>query len=206
MQVSPAELSPSEMYKLLMGLVVPRPIAWVSTLSENNLVNLAPFSGFTFASHEPPMLVISIGSDGDNLKDTARHIERRREFVVNIADMELLPELHASSAEYASHISEAVELGLETAPSTKIATPRIARAPLSAECRLSISLDIGARPGRLIIGEILQLHIRDSVYRDGRIDTVLLNPIARLGGPRYAHLGEMISMPSVRKPGKHTSA
>ena len=181
MQIDPNELSPTAAYKLLMGLVVPRPIAWVTTLSEAGLVNLAPFSGFTFATHQPPTIVIAIGSDEGKLKDTARYIERRREFVVNIANMDLLPALHASSAEYACDVSEAAELGLNTLESVRIATPRIAESPLSAECRLSLAIDIGTAPGRLVIGEVMQFHIRDDVYRNGRIDTELLNPSLALG-------------------------
>jgi flavin reductase (DIM6/NTAB) family NADH-FMN oxidoreductase RutF len=166
-----------------------------------------PVQRLHVATHQPPTIVISIGSNDDGtLKDTVRNIDRRREFVVNIASMALLPALHASSAEYAPEISEVAELGLETAPSELIATPRVATAPVSAECRLSMSIEVGNASSRLVVGEIVRFHVRDDVYRNGRIDTELLKPIARLGGPRYAHLGEVISMPPVRKPGKHTAA
>ncbi len=124
MQIDPEPQTFLQNYKIMTGLVVPRPIAWITTLSPNGKVNLAPFSAFTFCSHKPPMITFTAGLRENELKgefkDTVANILRNREFVVNIANNALLNELHASSAEYPPGESEVEILGLETAPSAKV--------------------------------------------------------------------------------------
>lgn len=191
-EIRPADLSGDAAYKLLCGLVVPRPIAWVSTLSADGISNLAPFSCFTFVSHTPPMLGISIGRRPTGLKDTARNIHETQAFVVHIADETLLDPLHRSGGEFPPEVSEADLLGLELVPSRLVAPLRLAQAPIAMECRLHKVVDFGNN--QFFAGEIHLFHIREDLISGTRIDAGRLRPVARLGGPNYATLGEIIGM------------
>jgi flavin reductase (DIM6/NTAB) family NADH-FMN oxidoreductase RutF len=206
MIVDPQTLGAEESYKLLTGVVVPRPIAWVTTLNRSGKVNLAPFSAFTFVSPKPPMIGVSIGRKGDTYKDTAQNILSREEFVVNIADQGLTALVHASSEEMPEDVSECEALGIETAPSEAIATPYVTAAPVAMECRFRQCIEFGETRSRFIVGEILRFHIRDGLLRNGKITTLELNPICRLGGPNYATLGEVVTMQSVYQTPKTTTS
>jgi len=191
--LDPRTMTPSEIYKVMTGIVVPRPIAWVTTRSRQGHTNLAPFSSFTFVSHSPPMLAIGIDvkPDGTGMKDTARNIIDTGEFVVHIADHSLLLPLHASAQEYPADSSEIDALDLETMPSSQIETPRLMDAPIAVECRLHRCIELGQGPARLMIGDVLCFHVRDSLLDAGKIDTVLLDPISRLAGSNYAAVGRI---------------
>jgi len=202
MDICPSELTAEQSYKLLTGIVVPRPIAWVTTLSPMGVVNLAPFSAFTFVSPKPPMLAISIGRKAGVYKDTAKNILSTEEFVVNIADQTLIEAVHMSAVEYPAHVSEVKALGLGTEPSRDVAPPRIAAAPISVECRLRHCIEFGETRSRLIVGEALRFHVWDGLVHDGKIETMALNPIARLGGPNYATLGEVVTMAPIAQTPK----
>ncbi|QFT61032.1 Flavoredoxin (plasmid) [Sulfitobacter sp. THAF37] len=206
MIVNPSDLSAEKSYRLLTGIVVPRPIAWVSSLNDAGGVNLAPFSTFTFVSPKPPMLGFSVGRKGAEYKDTARNILAREAYVVHIADRRLLDPLHHSAEEVDADISEADMLGLETAPSDLIDVPRIAAAPVAMECRLRQVLEFGETRSRFIVGEILRIHLRDGLMKDGKIDTAELDPICRLGGPNYATLGEVTTLRTLKQTPKQTGA
>ena len=169
MQLDPADLAAEESYKLITGIVVPRPIAWVSTLSSRGVVNLAPFSAFTFVSPKPPMLAISVGRKADVYKDTAHNILSTEEFVVHIADSTLMNAVHESSVEFPADVSEIEELGLETLASERIRPPRVARAPIAMECRFRQCIEFGETRSRLIVGEVVLFHIRDDLLRAGKI-------------------------------------
>ena len=194
MEISSTGLSAEAAYKLLVGVIVPRPIAWVTTLSSTGSVNLAPFSFFTLVSQKPPMIAISVGRRAGKLKDTARNIEARRDFVVNISDETMFEKVHLSGAEYAEDVSEADMLGLALLPSRDVAVPRLAIAPISLECSLSQNIEFGDLLSRLIVGEVRRFHIRDDLYRDGKIDTDKLRPLARVAGPSYASLDNFIRL------------
>lgn len=187
-----SELSAEAAYKLLVGCIVPRPIAWLTTLSEHKHVNAAPFSQFTFVSNSPPMVAICISRRDGELKDTARNIMREKEFVANIADLPMIDHLHRSSFPFPEEISEVSELQLLTASSSDIRTPRLRDAPISLECTLNSIHEFGAMRSQLMIGEVRRFHVRDNLCSDGKIDSVKLNPIARIGGPVYAQLGDTI--------------
>lgn len=199
-QVDPEPQTHLENYKLMTGLVVPRPIAWITTLSPDGKVNLAPFSAFTFVSHKPPMITITAGlRENDHkghFKDTVANILRTGEFVVNIANQSLLAALHASSAEYPPGQSEVEALGLETHESATVSTPRLTAAPAALECRLHSTIELGDVGDRIVIGRVMMFQIAERLLRNGKIATVELDPIARLGGPHYATLGEIITMPA----------
>lgn len=191
-EIRPADLTGDAAYKLLCGLVVPRPIAWVSTRSAAGASNLAPFSCFTFVSHRPPMLGISIGRRPDGFKDTARNIHEMQDFVVHIGDETLLDPLHRSGAEFPPEVSEAELLGLELVPSKLVTPLRVARAPVAMECRLHKVIDLGSN--QFFVGEIQLFHIREGLAVDNKVDAGRLRPVARLGGPNYSTLGEIIGM------------
>lgn len=200
--IDPAELGAEQAYRLLTGIVVPRPIAWVTSLSRANTVNLAPFSAFTFVSPKPPMLAISIGRKGNIYKDTARNILDREEYVVHIADAPLMHAVHESGVEHPSDVSEVDVLGLDTVASDRIAVPRLTAAPIAMECRFRQCLEFGDTRSRLIVGEVIAFHIRDGLLTDGKIETEKLDPIARIAGPRYARLGEIVTLKSVFQTSK----
>ncbi len=196
MDISPETLNVESTYKLLTGCVVPRPIAWVTTLSENGGINAAPFSAFTFVSTKPPMVGISIGKKLGVMKDTPRNMLNRGEFVVNIGDLNLLDQLHLSAQEYPADISEVDELEIDVSPSLKIKTPRIANAPVSLECRFHQVVQFGERTS-FYVGEIVNFHIRDGLLKNGKIETAEMQPICRLGGPNYATLGDIITKKTI---------
>ncbi len=202
MHIDPKQLDAEQAYKLLTGIVVPRPIAWVTTLSHSGIANLAPFSTFTFVSPKPPMLAMSIGRKGDVYKDTARNIMATEEFVVHIADRKLIEAVHLSAVEHPAEVSEIDVLGLDTLPSTRVCPPRIAAAPIAMECRLRQCLEFGETRSRLMVGEVLVFHVRDGLIRDGKITTRELDPICRLGGPNYATLGEIVSLKPIHQTPK----
>lgn len=193
MEFATPELSAEAAYKLLIGSVVPRPIAWISTRAAQGHGNLAPFSAFTFVSSAPPMIAVSVGRRNGGLKDTAINIAREREFVVNIADMRLIRPLHRSSFAFGEHESEIEQLGLATSPSRKVSALRLTDAPINMECKLHDTLEFGNEPTQLFVGEVLHFHVRDDLCVDGKIDSFALDPVARLGGPHYASLGRKIT-------------
>ncbi|MEW6254962.1 MAG: flavin reductase family protein [Pseudomonadota bacterium] len=202
MDIRPQELGAEEMYKLLTGIVVPRPIAWITTLSATGSVNLAPFSAFTFVSPKPPMVAVSIGHKAGVYKDTAQNILRNEDYVVHIADQPLVEAVHGSAVEYPPDVSEVEMLALETLPSAQVRPPRIAAAPIAMECRFRQCIEFGETRSRLIVGEIVLIHVRDGLARNGKIDTRTLNPICRIAGPTYATLGEIVSLAPVAQTPK----
>ncbi len=191
MLIDPAPLSPDDLYRLLTGAIVPRPIAWVTTLSADGVVNLAPFSAFTFVSNKPPMIGINVGRKAGVMKDTGNNIDALGEFVVHIPDETLLDAVHRSSIEYPADVSEAAVLGLETIAATRVRVPRLTAAPIAMECRLHSATAYGVTGSKFIVGEVLAFHIRDGLVSEGKIDTDALRPIGRIGGPNYTMLGEI---------------
>jgi flavin reductase (DIM6/NTAB) family NADH-FMN oxidoreductase RutF len=205
MRIDPAYLDAETAYRLITGVVVPRPIAWVTSLSNSGVVNLAPFSAFTFVSPKPPMLAISVGRKGGIYKDTAQNILNNEEYVVHIADSSLMTAVHESSTEHPPDVSEVEELRLSTLPGERIKVPRLAAAPVAMECRFRQCLEFGETRSRLIVGEVLVFHIRDGLLQNGKIETKALDPIARIAGPRYAKLGEIITLKPVFQTSKTES-
>jgi flavin reductase (DIM6/NTAB) family NADH-FMN oxidoreductase RutF len=204
MHVDPKTLSADESYKLMTGVVVPRPVAWVTTIAENGGVNLAPFSTFTFVSPKPPMLAFSVGQRGGIYKDTARNILANEEYVVHIADRALIDAVHGSAVEHAPDVSEVEMLGLATEPSLYVKPPRVAAAPIAMECRLRQCLEFGETRSRLIVGEVVAFHFRDGLMNGGKIDSKALDPLCRLAGPNYATLGDIVTMQPIFQTAKST--
>jgi len=196
MYVSAASLDPAATYRLLVGSVVPRPIAWVT--SGIDPTNLAPFSSFAWVSQYPAMLGFTVMPRPEGvLKDTMRNIESLREYVVNIAHDGMLTKLHRSSERFAPEVSEATVLDLALAPSQTVAVPRLRDAPISMEVVHEQTLHFSAEGGAFVVGRVVAWHVDEAVMKDGRIDTELLRPIGRLAGPRYTTLGDVTELPPV---------
>lgn len=196
-----SELSAAEAYALLVGIVVPRPVAWITTVNADGTVNAAPFSCYTFVCNRPPMLAVNIGRRGETMKDTAANIAANGQFVVNVATEETLATMHKSSAEFAPGESEAEVLGLATISSTHVRPPRLACSPIAMECRLERMLELGEQKSGLLIGEVLAFHVDEPLLSGDRVAVDRYHPIARLGGPLYATLGRIISQPKVGEAG-----
>jgi len=189
-----------EAYRLIVGCVAPRPVAWITTQSESGRVNAAPFSSYNYVAHSPPMLAVNIGSRKGELKDTARNIVETREFVVNVATEATLELMHASGADYPPEIGEPEALGIELAPSTLVRPPRIPATPIQMECRLEHVLPLGRGLNTLYIGEVVAFHLSETIFNGRHVDAVAMRPIARLGGPYYAGLGEIFHRPMLQAP------
>jgi flavin reductase (DIM6/NTAB) family NADH-FMN oxidoreductase RutF len=181
------DVSPAKAVGLLKASVVPRPIAWTSTVSTDGVNNLAPFSFFTVVSSDPPMVLLSLEFlDGRLLKDSAANIETTGEFVVNIASSTFASVVDLTSESFDAEVDEFALAGLTPVPSVHIRPPRVAEAPINLECRLHTSL----RPGsdRLVVGEVLAFHVARRVLgEDGRIDVARLDPLARIAAG-FAHI------------------
>jgi flavin reductase (DIM6/NTAB) family NADH-FMN oxidoreductase RutF len=196
-----ADLDALTTYKLLTGVLVPRPIAWVTSRAPNGKINLAPFSAFTLVSAVPPMVGISIAKH----KDTPANIAKHGEFVVNIANVSMVEPLHLSSIEHPPHISEVEELGLELAESSEVSIPRLAMAPAAMECRYVSATPYGDLGQLFVVGEVVAYQVRDDLVKNAKIRTIDLNPLARTAGPTYGGLGDEIVMEQLNAlPGEKT--
>jgi flavin reductase (DIM6/NTAB) family NADH-FMN oxidoreductase RutF len=202
-QFDPQVIDSAAMYKLLIGSVVPRPIAWVSSVDAAGVRNLAPFSYFMAITHDPPTIAFSSGPRGAEIgggvrgkKDTLHNIEVTREFVVNVVDDALAEAMNVTSGDYPADVDEFARAGLEAAASVKVRAPRVTTAPVSMECRLARIIPVGNLPHHLIMGEIVHLHVRDDVFdpATGRLDMRRLQPVGRLAGHLYTHVHDIFEM------------
>ncbi len=183
MIVDPSTQDANANYKLLIGSILPRAIAWVSTLSQDGVANLAPISFFTAVGRKPPMVSISMQprSDGITLKDTFVNIRDTGEFVVNIVSLELADAMHRSAFEFPSEVDEFDAIGLKKAESLTVRPPRVEAAPIALECKVDRIIPIGDQNDHVVFGEVRSFQIRDDLYLDrGRIDTAGLQAVARL--------------------------
>ena len=196
MIIDPDTLDPQSRYKLLIGSVVPRPIAWTSTVSREGVHNLAPFSFFTVASRNPPMLCISMGPRADqppDTKDTLSNIAEMGEFVINIVSLPLSNAMYESSRTHPPKADEFEKAGLTPAPCEVVAAPRVEEAAVSMECLLDRVLQLGT--DHLVIGRMVRFHVRDELYENGRIDVAKLQPLGRLAG-NYTKVETIFELPS----------
>jgi flavin reductase (DIM6/NTAB) family NADH-FMN oxidoreductase RutF len=182
-----ATMPAAEAYRLLAGLVVPRPIAWVSTRSAAGMVNLAPHSFFNAVADDPPHIVFSIGHDSDTL----RNLRHDPGFVVGLVSCALAEQMELTAVDFGPAESELAWAGLTPAPSRFVAAPRVAEAKASLECRCTAIHALGGN--HLVIGEVLAFHVAPEVLRDGRVDLHALDPLCRLGGA-YASLGPVFKL------------
>jgi flavin reductase (DIM6/NTAB) family NADH-FMN oxidoreductase RutF len=189
------QLERAKRYKLLVSLVVPRPIALVSTRAADGKLNAAPFSFFNVLADEPPIVILSMEDrDTGPMKDTARNILATGEFVVNLVDEAIAEKMHACSVDYPPEVSEIEAVGFTTLPSVRVKPPRLAEAPVSLECTLHSKIEMGAR--RILIGQVRHLHVRDEL-----VDPVTLrvhmdkyHPVGRLFANRYCRIGDQFAL------------
>ena len=175
-------------YQLLTALIVPRPIAWVSSVSAAGVGNLAPHSFFTVASENPPIVQFtSVGA-----KDTLRNVLETGEFAISLATRSLIADVNASSATFDASVDEAFELGITMAPSSMVAPPRVAASPASFECRLHDTLAVGN--STLVLGEVIAVSVDPAVMVNDRPDFERLAPLSRLGGDAWGLPGDVVHL------------
>lgn len=194
MIVNIADSSPKDVHKLLIGAVVPRPIAWVSSISADGVPNLAPFSYFTIASSDPPRLLFCPVARADGSpKDTLRNIAHTGECVIHLVGETLAEAMNQTSGDYPYGSSEFEQIALPTTFSHRVTPPRLEAAPVAFECEVEkiVQLDAGTA---VVIVRVLLAHIHDDVYRDGYIALDALQPIARLAGNDYARITETFAL------------
>ncbi len=200
MKVDTNSIKTGNLYQLLVGSVLPRPIAWVSSRSEKGVDNLAPFSFFTVASVQPPVLcftpLVRQFEGEPNLKDTVQNITETKDFVVHVVNRDLAEAMNASCGEYSPEVDEFEIAGLEKIEADCVRASRVAAAPIAMECRLRELIRFGdqSMAGCLVLGDILRLHLDDEIMREGKIDTELLQPIARLAGNGYTDAKEVFTL------------
>lgn len=195
MQIDVAASNVLDVYHLLVGVVTPRPIAWVTTVDRAGRVNLAPFSFFNAFGANPPVVVFSPTLRRDSTKkDTLLNIEETGEFVINASVAALAEKINQTSKELPRGENEIDFAGLHTTPSVKVKPPRVAESPVHLECKLRQIIPIGTGPiaANLVIGEIVMMHIDDAVLDEkGRVDPCKLKTVARLGGDFWCHTGDL---------------
>ena len=175
--------------KLIFNTVVPRPIAWITTVSEKGVVNLAPFSFFNAITTKPPLLFVSVGKRKDgSLKDTARNILETKEFVVNVVSEEFLEKMHLSGKDFPPNVSEAEKLNVELEPSKLVKPPRVKGVSAALECVLKEHLQLGATPMDVFLGEVVAVHYRPELLQTQS------GIVGRLGGKRYCCVKEEVDL------------
>jgi len=187
-------LSRAERYKLLTGAVIPRPIAFVTSIGPNGVVNAAPFSQFVILAVDPGLLGVSIGPRDGSRKDTLVNVERTREFVINMVPEGWEQRVQQASADHPPEVSEVELLGFETLPSLHVEPPRLAGSKIQFECRLQQILHFGTAPNSLVVGEVVAMHIGSGLATDCKIDPKAYSPIARIGGRNYVRLGDIVEV------------
>lgn len=189
MIIDPQEHDYKNIYKLMIGLIVPRPIAFVSSASPDGVLNLAPFSFFTGISANPPVICFCPmvrASDGLT-KDTLRNIESTREFVVNIVSEDFVEPMNVCSTEFPPEVNEFEKSGLTPIPSDLVKPPRVKESRVNLECKLVQIVTVSSKPlgGSIVLGEVLRFHVDDRLIDDFKIDPDKLQPVGRMGGPTY---------------------
>ncbi|PFO06581.1 hypothetical protein COJ85_06620 [Bacillus sp. AFS076308] len=197
LSIDPDLLSERENYKFLIGSIIPRPIAFVTSISKDGVLNGAPFSYFNIVSSNPPMISLSIQRSAGGQKDTARNITESKQFVVHIVDEHNVEKINKTAAGLPPNQSEIELTHLTPVDSIKISVPGVKEAKIRMECSLEHSLELGGldTPGcDLIIGKVVQFHIDNDIYEKGRIDPRGLAAVSRLAGNNYAKIGEIFEI------------
>lgn len=195
MIIDPSEHDTLSLYKLLVGSVVPRPIAWVSSRSRDGTLNLAPFSFFTVASRNPPMLAVSIGprtGGEDYPKDTLTNVREVQQFVINIVSVSLANAMHETSINHPPEVDEFTRAGVTPAGCAFVQVPRVQEAKISMECSVEHMLKLGV--DHLVIGRMHRFHVDDALLHNGRIDLQALDPLGRMAG-NYTRIESLFDLP-----------
>lgn len=201
--IDPAECEPRQIYKLMTGIIVPRPIALVSTIDRSGVPNLAPFSFFNGVGSNPPTVLFCPtiraphpSGISDIRKDTLRNVEDNGEFVVNIVDEAISAATNAASAEVPPEVDEFVLSGLTPIPSVAVRPPRVAESPAQMECRLLQVIYTNRAPGGgvVVLGQVLHFHIREELFDDFRVDPAGLNAVGRMAGNTWVRTHDRIEL------------
>ena len=204
MQFKAENLSSKDRYKLMIGAIVPRPIAWVSTIDAEGRPNLAPFSFFTAVCSDPMTLLFAPGwSDlRGRMKDTLYNIRAVPEFVINIVNEATAEAMNLTATEFEAGVDEFAWANVTSVPSETIRVPRVAEAPVAFECTLQqiVVVHEGPGGGAAVFGEVQSVFVRDDLYENGRISPEKLQPIGRLAGAGYAHINDFFEMQRVPPP------
>ncbi|WP_297454290.1 flavin reductase family protein [Persephonella sp.] len=201
MEIDIKSLEPKQIYKLMTSIIVPRPIAWVSTVSRDGIYNLAPFSYFAGISSDPPLLLISVGSkETKEKKDTWQNIEDTGEFVVNIVTKDTLEKMNITALPFDKEVDEFEKAGLTPVPSSIVKAPRVKESPVNIECKRFEIIQIGKMG--IILGEVLKVHVKEDILNEkGYVDTTKLEIIGRLGGANYCLVSKENTF-ELRRPDK----
>jgi flavin reductase (DIM6/NTAB) family NADH-FMN oxidoreductase RutF len=196
-----ADLTPKERYKLLIGTVIPRPIAFITTLSKDGKRNAGPFSFFNVLTHDPAIVAIGVENyDDGRMKDTSRNIRETEEFIVHIVDDALTRQMEICAIKFGPDVDELAEAGLETVPGTMVKAPRIVTAPAALECKRYMTLEVG-KAREIILGEVLGVHVRaDAVDDKLHIDQLKMDAIGRLGGHSYNRTRDQFDIRTLTVP------
>lgn len=197
-EINPSEIEGKQAYKLLIGSLIPRPIAWVSTVNNYGQPNLAPFSFFTAVGSTPPMVLFCPGTrNDDSEKDTYNNVKASGEFVVNFVNEATAEAMNITATEVPANVNEFERAGLTAIKSKVVNVPRVKESPIQFECKVHEMVHL---PGaHIVIGEIVYMHFDEAVYKEGNyIDIAAYQPIGRLAGNQYAHIKDLFEL--IRPP------
>jgi len=198
MEFNPDTLEASAIYKLLTGSVIPRPIGWISTIDQNGINNLAPFSYFNILGDDPPHVMFSTRRDNNTNKDTLNNVLNNKQFVVNMVTEELVEQMNATAQTVPSEVDEFELVGLTPLPSTLIKPNRVKESPITFECEMvhHYFLENSKAGGAcVVIGRVIMMHIDESVLLENyKINMETYKPVARLAGANYTKIGEVFSI------------
>ena len=181
----------ADVYKLMIGTIVPRPIAWVSSVSADGVRNVAPFSFFAGITADPPAICFAPArKTGGAKKDTLSNIEATGEFVVNVVTEGCSEAMNDTATDYPSEVDEFERAGLTAVASRIVAPPRVGESPVQMECKLQTTVEVGNKGAILVVGEVVMFHIDSRVVVDGGVDAGLLKAIGRMGGQEYTRTGD----------------
>ena len=188
-------LNAKEKYQLLTSCIVPRPIAWVTTVSQKGIYNAAPFSYFTGVSIEPPFILFAVERRHGNKKDTVVNIEQTKEFVVNVVTSSNVQQMNLTSKDFHEDEDEFEMASLKPIPSKVVKPPSIKESPVHLECKLDQIIEIGSSPHSLVIGEVVVVTVDDELVIDGRIQMDRLKAVGRMGGKWYTKTDQRFELP-----------
>ncbi len=200
MELSTKDMEQKEIYKMMISLILPRPIAWVSTVSKDGVYNLAPFSYFSGVSSEPPLISVSIGKkDKYTKKDTLKNIEETGEFVINLVNKDLVEKMNITALPFDEEVDEFEKAGLTPSNSKVVKAPTVLESPVSIECKKYQIIQIGKMG--LVLGEIVNFRIDDKYINErGYLDPKKLQIVGRLGSNEYCYVSEnnVFSLPKIK--------
>ena len=193
MMLDPKDVSTGRLSAFMNSVILPRPIAFITTVNLAGRANAAPFSWFCGLATRPPLLGISLSPRDGEPKDTLRNLRDTSEFVVNVVTEAMAAQVVRASGDWPADVDELALTGLTPLPADRVRPPRVAESPVNLECRLVREVPLGENV--FVVGEILCAHVKDEVLVEGRVEVTRLRPLARLGGDQYARLGEVLHYP-----------